>query len=146
MPGEGVGALSATMQRMDWNGQPREALRSATADVPGLSLLVLHGSRARGDAHEGSDWDFAYRGDAGLDADDLLARLADHLKADRIDLVDLDRAGALVRFRVARDGVAIVERERGAFDRFRLAAVHAWCDLAPVLERAYARVLHGMTR
>ncbi|MGE0462852.1 MAG: nucleotidyltransferase domain-containing protein [Vicinamibacterales bacterium] len=59
---------------------------------------MLHGSRARGDAHAGSDWDFAYRGDAGFDPDALLARLADHLRADRIDLVDLDRAGALLAF------------------------------------------------
>jgi predicted nucleotidyltransferase len=123
-----------------------DALRTAAADVPGLSLLVLHGSRARGDAHAGSDWDFAYRGDTGFDPDALLAQLADHLRADRIDLVDLDRAGALIRFRVARDGVVIVEHERGAFERFQLAAVDTWCDLAPVLEPAYERVLHRVER
>ena len=65
-------------------------------------MLILHGSRARGTAHEHSDLDFAYEAEAGFDADGLLAALADLLKADRIDLLDLDHAGALLRHRVAR--------------------------------------------
>lgn len=116
------------------------------ATVPGLRLLVLHGSRARGDAHAGSDWDFAYRATAGFDPDALLARLADHLKADRIDLADVDRAGALLRFRVARDGVVIFEDKVGEFERFWLTAVDTWCDMAPVLEPAYERVLDRIGR
>jgi hypothetical protein len=51
---------------------------------------------------------------------------------------DLDRAGALLRYRVARDGAPIQERPAGRFDRFRIAAIDTWCDLAPVLEPAYA--------
>lgn len=130
-------------------GVPRqadEALRTIAATVPGLRLLVLHGSRARGDAHAGSDWDFAYRATAGFDPDALLARLADHLKADRIDLADVDRAGALLRFRVARDGVVIFEDKVGEFERFWLTAVDTWCDMAPVLEPAYERVLDRIGR
>jgi predicted nucleotidyltransferase len=123
-----------------------EALRHASADAPGLQLLVLHGSRARGDAHSGSDWDLAYRATPAFDPDALLARLADALKADRIDLVDLDRAGALLRFRVARDGVVAFEREGGEFRRFWFAAVDTWCDLAPVLEPAYEAVLDRIGR
>jgi predicted nucleotidyltransferase len=126
--------------------QGSEALAALAATLPGLRLLVLHGSRARGDQHASSDWDFAYHAASEFDPDALLARLADQLRVDRIDLVDVDRAGALIRYHVARDGVVIFEREAGEFERFWLEAVDTWCDLAPVLEPAYRRVLDRVGR
>jgi len=122
----------------------RQTLKRIAGSARGLTLFVLHGSRAREDAHERSDWDFAYESDPGFDPDALLADLADALKVDRIDLVDLRRAGALVRHRVARDGVALLEREPGRFNEFRLDAIRTWCDLAPVLEPLYERVLRSL--
>ena len=119
-------------------------LRQLAAAAPGLLLFVLHGSRARGTAHARSDWDFAYEAGTGFDPDGLLAALADRLNADRIDLVDLTRAGALLRHRVARDGVVLFERMPGRFNQFWLDAVHAWCDLAPVLQPEYDRVLGAL--
>lgn len=116
------------------------ALARIAAAAPGLRMLVLHGSRARDEAHAGSDWDFAYEADPAFDADTLLAALADALKADRIDLVDLHRAGALLRHRVASDGLVLFERSPGHFDRFHLNAARTWCDLAPVLEPIYERI------
>lgn len=123
-----------------------DALARVGAGASGLRLLVLHGSRGRGTAHAESDWDFAYEAGAGFDPDGLLASLADLLKADRIDLVDLGRAGALLRHRVARDGIVLFERTPGLFDRFRLDAIRTWCDLAPVLEPLYARVLETLPK
>ena len=114
--------------------------------VPGLRLLVLHGSRARDEGHALSDWDFAYEADASFDADALLAGLADALHADHIDLADLSRAGALLRHRVARDGVVVLERPAGRFEQFRLDAIHTWCDLAPVLEPLYEQALERTAR
>jgi predicted nucleotidyltransferase len=125
---------------------PDQSLRAVAAACPGLDLLVLYGSRARGDAHDQSDWDFGYEADAGFDPDRLLATLAGHLKADRIDLVDLNRAGALLRYRVARDGVVVVERHGGHFERFWFAAVDTWCDLAPVLNPVYENILESLPR
>lgn len=125
---------------------PDDSLRAVAEAQPGLQLLVLYGSRARGDAHDRSDWDFAYEADARFDPDRLLAALAEHLRADRIDLVDLTRAGALLRYRVARDGVAVIERQVGRFERFWLEAVDTWCDLAPVLEPAYEHLLESLPR
>lgn len=121
-----------------------EAMRSVAAASRGLRLLVLHGSRARRDSHDRSDWDLAYQADSTFDPDALLAGFADLLKADRIDLVDLDRAGALLRYRAARDGIVLFQREAGGFERFWLDAVDTWCDLGPVLEPAYARVLETL--
>ena len=120
------------------------ALTRIAATAPGLQMLLLHGSRARNDAHAHSDWDFAYEADAAFDPDALLAAFADALHADRIDLVDLDRAGALLRHRVARDRVVLFERTPGRFDRFWLNAVDTWCDLAPILEPLYARALETL--
>jgi predicted nucleotidyltransferase len=124
----------------------REALARVVAATSGTRFLVLHGSRGRGDAHAGSDWDFAYEADGPFDPDGLLAALADLLKADRIDLVDLGGAGALLRHRVARDGVVIFERTPGLFECFRLDAIQHWCDLAPVLEPLYEQVLEDIPR
>ena len=120
------------------------ALTRIAAAAPGLQMLLLHGSRARNEAHAHSDWDFAYEADSGFDPDALLAASADALHADRIDLVDLDRAGALLRHRVARDRVVLFERTPGRFDRFWLNAVDTWCDLAPILEPLYARALETL--
>ena len=130
------------------SANPRErllnGLRADAQTSAGLRLLVLHGSRARGDSHVSSDWDFAYEADAAFDPDALLARLADRMNADHNDLADLDRAGALLRYRVARDGVVIFERRPREFERFWLASVDTWCDLSPVLEPMYAQVLETL--
>lgn len=125
---------------------PDAALRTLAAASRGLELLVLHGSRARGSAQAWSDWDFAYEAGPAFDPDALIAGLAERLQADRIDLVDLDRAGALLRYRVARDGVVVFERHAGRFERFWLTAVDTWCDLTPVLEPAYEQLLDRLPR
>lgn len=124
----------------------RDTLARAAQGAPGLELLLLYGSRARGDAHAGSDWDFGYLADPPFDVAGLLAALVERLGSDRIDLVDLSRAGGLLRFRAARDGDTIFERRPGLGDEFRLAAAAFWCDAAPVLERGYAQVLAELDR
>ena len=43
--------------------------------------------------------------------------------SDAVDLVDLVTGSALVRFRAARDGIALLERPSGAFLDFRLDAI-----------------------
>ncbi|HXH06270.1 MAG TPA: nucleotidyltransferase domain-containing protein [Vicinamibacterales bacterium] len=115
-------------------------LIGATA-YPGLRLLVLFGSRARGDAGPDADWDLAYLADSAFDPDALLADLAETLGADRIDLVDLARAGGQMRYRVARDGRVLYEAEPGGFRRFQLEAVLFWCDVEPIVARGYEDVL-----
>lgn len=58
-----------------------------------------------------------------------------------MDLVDLDRASGLLRFRAACDGVLVHETEPGAGDRFRVEAARFWHDVEPVLRPAYERIL-----
>ncbi|MDD7941972.1 nucleotidyltransferase domain-containing protein [Actinomycetospora lutea] len=127
-------------------------LTAALSDHPataGIGVLVLHGSRARGDAGPDSDWDLAYladsRGDAlPPDPVGLLALVADVLGTDAVDLVDLADASALLRFRAARDGVLLLQAEPGAFLDFRLEAVRFWCDAGPVIRAAQADVLAAL--
>lgn len=105
---------------------------------------MLHGSRARGDARDDSDWDFAYLAPKEFDSSLLYADLAVALRTDRVDLADLSTAGGLIRYRVARDGVVVHESEAGTFYRFWFAAVSFWCDAGPVLRAGYKAVLEGL--
>jgi predicted nucleotidyltransferase len=111
---------------------------------PELRLLMLHGSRARAHAREDSDWDFAYLADSGLDELELRAALARTLQTDAVDVVDLERAGAVLRYQTARDGQVIVERNFGDGDRFRLAAIRFWLEIEPVLAESHRAVLEQL--
>ncbi len=106
-----------------------------------MLLGVLHGSRARGDHGAASDWDIGIRTDGTTDVPALVADLTELLGTDDVDVVDLDRTSALLRFRAARDGIAILERPPGAFLDFTLEATRFWCDAGPVIRAAQDRVL-----
>ena len=119
---------------------PLRRFADSTA-YPGLRLLVLFGSRARGEASVDADWDFGYLATNDFRPEALLADLTLAVKSDRFDLVDLSRAGGQLRYRAARDARVLVESPAGQFERFWVNTVSFWCDAGPVLERAYAGVL-----
>lgn len=125
--------------------QTRRMLRDIARRSSGLELLVLFGSRARGEAHSGSDWDFAFRGPDSVDVGILIADLGVSLSTNHVDLVDLDRAGGLLRYQVARDGVPIYEARPHAFEQFWLDAVSFWCDARHVLEPAYNSIVERIS-
>jgi len=125
----------------DVSPEMQRELRAVARASSGLELLVVFGSRGRGEAHPGSDWDFAFRGTESLDVGKLHADLAAALGTDRLDLVDLDRAGGLLRYGVARDGVPLFEAYPHAFEQFWLHAVDFWCDAQHVLVPAYESIL-----
>ena len=74
-------------------------------------------SRARGDGAPDADWDIGIVGP--VDIAGLAADLTAALGTDDVDLVHLDRASALLRFRAARDGVPLPTVKS------RLARAHA---------------------
>jgi predicted nucleotidyltransferase len=123
-----------------------ELIRSVAARQTGLQMMVLFGSRARGDARAESDWDFAYLGDKRLDVARLLDELAEALDTDRVQLVDLETAGGLLRYRVCRDGLLLHEAEHDLFAHFWLDAVGFYCDASPVLEAGYEGILEKLGR
>ena len=111
-----------------------------------LRLLILFGSRARGDAQPGADWDYGYLADETVDVPALLAALVEALGNDRIDLVDLHSASGLLRYRVARDGRLVHEASAGLFERYQLEAARFWCENAPVFETGYDEILDSLPR
>jgi predicted nucleotidyltransferase len=128
------------------DGEARRAISEVLGQHPGVRLAVVFGSRARGEATAASDWDIGYLADERLDRDRLLADFVHALDTERIDLVDLERAGGLVRLRAARDGIAVFESVPDAFARFWLEAVTFWCDAGPVIRAGYDDVLAELPR
>lgn len=122
-----------------------DAATAVARSIPGVELLVLFGSRARGDDGPSADWDIGYLARDDADVPGLLAALVEALEDDRVDLADLGRASGLLRYRAARDGLPLFEATPDAFDRFRLDAVRFWCDVAPMLERGYGEVLGALS-
>jgi predicted nucleotidyltransferase len=112
--------------------------------VAALRLAVLHGSRARADAAEESDWDIGVLADDPPDLLALSATLTGILGTNEVDVVDLSRMSALLRYRAARDGIPLLEHPLGEFQRFQLEAVQFWCDAESVIRSAHDDVLAAL--
>jgi hypothetical protein len=125
-------------------GTTLERLATLGAGTAGLRLLVLFGSRARTDAREGSDWDLGYLAGPGFDPQAFVGELAGVLGTDRIDLADLGRAGAQLRYRAAAEGRVVFAADPAAFPRFWLDAVGFWCDARAIIEPGYRETLRSL--
>ena len=100
-------------------------------EIPYLKMLVLFGSRARGDNRENSDWDFAVLYDEELRKPILKENawrwlegihiLGDMfgLNDDNLNLVELNDCSRLISHYVARDGKLIYEKDPGEFVDFQ---------------------------
>jgi len=109
--------------------------------IPYLKFLVLFGSRARGDAYERSDWDFAILCDEEerktAIADLPYGFLAVHnaiedcfdIGGEWMDVVDVTRCSALIAHYVARDGQLLYERDIGTFEQFVKRALMSELEL-----------------
>ncbi len=90
--------------------------------LPDLERLVLFGSAATGRARPRSDLDLAVSCEGPADLDAIYLALAGRLRTDRLDLVDLRRAGPLLAFQIARTGLVLFERFAGVFRQFQSLA------------------------
>ncbi|MEX0269380.1 nucleotidyltransferase domain-containing protein [Leptolyngbyaceae cyanobacterium UHCC 1019] len=107
------------------------AIPQILEQIPYLKLLVLFGSRARGDHFPSSDWDFAllfdeelrqqYEPGKGWNCYRSWGVIQQTLGLgdDEMDWIDLKDASELLAHAIARDGLAIYEREPGLFEKFR---------------------------
>lgn len=125
-------------------GEVVQRLCATSARLAGLRLLIVHGSVARGDQRPGSDLDLGYLADDAFDPAAAHAELTRVAARDDLDLVDLQRASAVLRFRAARDGVVLFEREPEAFLDFAEEAVRFYSDAGWVLARAQQAVLEAL--
>jgi uncharacterized protein len=112
--------------------------------IPYLKMLVLFGSRARGDTHAKSDWDFAALYDeeirqayikdnawAWFEVPHLLSEFFG-IPEDNIDVVELDKCSQLIAHFVGRDGKVIYEKEAGAFEAFRQKALKSDLEIKEI--------------
>lgn len=100
----------------------KPVLQRALGAVEGLDFAVLIGSRARDEAREDSDWDLAIQW--ACQPEDLLEifardeslrhRVATALDVadDRVDVVNVSRAGLAMRAAVAEEGIPVVGEDR----------------------------------
>jgi predicted nucleotidyltransferase len=117
---------------------------------PGLVAVYLFGSRARGDATAGSDYDLAVLGQRPIDALlrwELQGKLAVALHAE-VDLVDLRAASTVLRAQIVGTGVAVCVTDPGEQSRFEMTALAAYARLneerAGIVRDAQERgTIHG---
>ncbi|HEY9298709.1 MAG TPA: nucleotidyltransferase domain-containing protein [Phormidium sp.] len=108
----------------------QESALQLPEQIPYLKMLVLFGSRARGDTHPKSDWDFAAlydeklreescnnRGFAWFEVPGILGE-AFSINSDEIDVVELNRCSPLIANFIAHDGKLLYEQESGQFEQF----------------------------
>jgi len=102
---------------------------------PELELAILVGSQADGRAHSESDWDIAIQWTYEMSFLDNLAntetlrrKIAQALKVseDKIDLIDLPRAGLAMRALVAEEGIPLKGEDNLAWNHF---LARTWRDL-----------------
>lgn len=116
-----------------------ERLQRVLDAGPPLRLALLFGSAARGALRPDSDIDVAVLpADPALTLADELALQARLSKASQreVDLVRLDRASSLLRWRIAREGVGLWAHPPFELPRFRAAAAIEHADMLPQLQHA----------
>jgi uncharacterized protein len=128
-----------------------------TKNHPNLKLLILFGSRARGDADPSSDWDFAFLYDStfskpeksfwfpGSDILDTLSTLL-NLPDNDIDLVDLSHCSEMLAHFISRDGQLIYEKNPGEFANFQQQSLKTPAELKQFRQDQRENVLQTLQR
>ncbi len=117
------------------------ALRAAAArlagEMPGLRLVVLFGSVARGRPLPWSDVDIGVVGAGFWPGLHLGVELARWFGREP-HVVELDRAPELLRYEIARDGVPLFEATATTWPQFRAEAIVRYLDFKPTLDLCVA--------
>jgi len=138
-----------------------ESLKATSSTLasthPKLRLLVLFGSRARGEADSSSDWDFAFLSDPDRPSEhnsfwfpgsELLESLSKllHISYERIDLVDLSTCSDILAHFVAHDGQVIYEKTPGEFAQFQQHALKTKAELKQYRHDQREKVVQTLQR
>lgn len=109
----------------------KEVSQQIPEKIPYLKILVLFGSRATGNIHQNSDWDFAVLYDEelrkthtqnnGFSLFELPVLIGElfQINADNIDVIELNNCSNLIAHFIARDGEVLYEDESNQFKDFR---------------------------
>lgn len=129
---------------------PSAAIGAALADEPGVSFAIVFGSSARGTAHAHSDLDVALdfgrgRRPGAYELGAIVSRLEE--AAGRcVDVVVLEDAAPGLAYRVFRDGVAVLVRDRSRLVERKARAILEYLDFRPVEEASSKAVLARRSR
>lgn len=111
-----------------------ESILRAVESIPGISVLVLFGSRARGDHRPDSDLDVAIlpesqdpRGRRHL-LSDVAVALADLAPEGRVDVVFLDQADDVLRQRIMEHGRVLLNRDPEAWKELQVRTMREYGD------------------
>ena len=120
------------------------ALGGALAGVPDVAFALVFGSRARGTPHAGSDVDVALgfgpdRRPAAREIGAIVSRL-EEATGRSVDIIILGHAPPGLAYRVFRDGIVILARDRGALIERKVRAILEYLDFQPV-ERMFSNAV-----
>lgn len=108
-----------------------------------LSLVILHGSYAKGIVTANSDIDIGILGDQGVIKEKYFDILRDFslIFGDKFDPVFLNGAEAMINYHTAVNGIPLYEKIKGAFNLFKLAAISRYMDTKKfrLLEKQYIK-------
>jgi len=95
-----------------------------------VQFAVLFGSAVTGALREDSDIDLAVMYPSPLDSDRLIRLVAEIsvVFGKPVDLVDLRRAGPIIKMQVLQNGRPVIINDRGAFERFRMYTPSEYFD------------------
>jgi predicted nucleotidyltransferase len=106
------------------------------AEAFSLDLIIMFGSRARGDNIKESDTDIAIRStrDLNLDEELRLAAALDKFFPD-VDLCNIRRASPLLLGAIGQDARLIYQQRESLFEEFKIFAWNQYMDFKPQLDR-----------
>lgn len=138
-----------------------EKLRELSQQIPDkisdLKMLILFGSRATGNIHEKSDWDFAVLYDedkynnstsnilTGFELPMVLGNIFG-INSDNIDVVELNYSSWLLSHFIARDGVLIFEKYPNIFESFRSISLKTDLELKQYRRDRYQSIATNLKR
>ena len=126
------------------------AIGDALAGVPHVAFALVFGSCARGTAHAGSDVDVALdfgrgRRPGAYELGAIVSRL-EEVAGQSVDIVVLEDAPPGLAYRVFRDGVAVLVRDRSALVERKARAILEYLDYQPMEEALSKAVLARRSR
>jgi predicted nucleotidyltransferase len=135
----------------------RELSQQLPDKIPDLKMLILFGSRATGNIHEKSDWDFAVLYDedkynnstsnilTGFELPMVLGNIFG-INSDNIDVVELNYSSWLLSHFIARDGVLIFEKYPNIFESFRSVSLKTDSELKQYRRERYQSIATNLKR
>lgn len=112
-----------------------DEIRKAVESIPGISILVVFGSRARGTHRPDSDLDVAVLPDGTLRGSrwhfqaDIAVALADLSPEGRVDVVFLDQAPVALRQRIMEHGRVLLNRDPEAWKELRVRTMREYGEM-----------------